>query len=137
MFLDSDHAGNKVSCRSKCGFSIHVNTTSVQLLSKKQSTAETSDVGAKFVAMKKSIDALRGLRCKLRMMGIPISVPSYIYGDNMSVIHNTSRPESVLRKKSKFSFLSCSPLISCNGRVSSWTCTQQRKCCRLSDKSPL
>ena len=33
-------------------------------------------------------------------MGIPISGPSYIYGDNMSVIHNTSRPELVLRKKS-------------------------------------
>ena len=32
-------------------------------------------------------------------MGIPISGPSYIYGDNMSVIHNLSRPESVLRKK--------------------------------------
>ena len=33
-------------------------------------------------------------------MGIPISGPSYIYGDNMSVIHNSSRPESVHRKKS-------------------------------------
>ena len=33
------------------------------------------------------------------MMGIPISSPSYNYGDNMSVIHNTSRSESVLRKK--------------------------------------
>ena len=33
-------------------------------------------------------------------MGIPISGSSYIYGDNMSVVHNTSRPESVLRKKS-------------------------------------
>ena len=33
------------------------------------------------------------------MMGIPKSGPSYIYGDNMSVIHNSSSPESVLRKK--------------------------------------
>ena len=36
----------------------------------------------------------------LRMMGLPISGPFYIYGDNMSVIHNSSRPGSVLRKKS-------------------------------------
>ena len=50
--------------------------------------------------MKQGIDTLRGLRYKLRMMGILISSPSYIYGDNMSVIHNTSRLESVLRKKS-------------------------------------
>ena len=33
-------------------------------------------------------------------MGIPIKTPTtYIYGDNMSVIHNTSKPESLLRKK--------------------------------------
>ena len=49
--------------------------------------------------MEQSINALRGLRYQLRM-GILISGPSYIYGDNMSVVHNTSRPESVLRKKS-------------------------------------
>ena len=34
------------------------------------------------------------------MLGIPISGPSYIYIDNISVIYNSSRPESVLRKKS-------------------------------------
>ena len=50
--------------------------------------------------MKEGIDALRGFRYKLRMMGIPISSPLYIYRDIMSVLHNTSRQESVLRKKS-------------------------------------
>ena len=49
--------------------------------------------------MKQGITALRGLRYKLRMMGIPISGPLYIYGDNMSVVHSSSRPESVLTKK--------------------------------------
>ena len=34
------------------------------------------------------------------MMGVPLSGPSYIFGDNMSVIHNTQRPESTLKKKS-------------------------------------
>ena len=51
--------------------------------------------------MKQGVDALRGLRSKLRMMGISISGPSYIYGDNMSVVHNANRPGSVLREKSK------------------------------------
>ena len=50
--------------------------------------------------MKQCIDALRGLRYKLMMMGNPIFCPSYIHGDNMSVVHNTFRPELVLRKKS-------------------------------------
>ena len=34
------------------------------------------------------------------MMGVGISGPLYIYGDNMLVIHNTQRPESMLKKKS-------------------------------------
>ena len=33
------------------------------------------------------------------MMGIPISGASYVYGDNISVINNTSKPESTLKKK--------------------------------------
>ena len=43
---------------------------------------------------------LRGLRYKLRMMGIEFNGPSYVYGDNMSVIHNTQRPEAMLKKTS-------------------------------------
>ena len=49
--------------------------------------------------MKAGMEHLHGLRYKLRMMGVPLSGPSYIYGDNMSVIHNTQRPESTLKKK--------------------------------------
>ena len=33
-------------------------------------------------------------------MGVDIDGPSYCYGDNMSVINNTSKPESTLKKKS-------------------------------------
>jgi hypothetical protein len=33
------------------------------------------------------------------MMGVSVSGPSYIYGDNMSVIHNTQWPELTLKKK--------------------------------------
>ena len=32
------------------------------------------------------------------MMGILISGALYVYGDNMSVIHKTSKPESALKK---------------------------------------
>ena len=66
-----------------------MNIAIAQWFSKKQSTAETSVFGAEFGVIKQGIDALRGLRYKQRMMGILISSPSYIYGDNI-----TSRPES-------------------------------------------
>ena len=62
--------------------------------------AEHTVFGAEFVAMKVAMEASRSIRHKLRMMGIEITGPTYTYGDNMSVIHNTQRPESVLKKKS-------------------------------------
>jgi hypothetical protein len=67
--------------------------------SKRQPTVESSVFGAEFVAMKNGIETFRGLRYKLRMMGVALSGPTFVYGDNMSVVHNTQRPESVLKKK--------------------------------------
>ena len=53
-----------------------------------------------FVTMRQGIDDLGGLIYQIKMVGILISGSSYIYVDNMSVVHNTSRPESILKKKS-------------------------------------
>ena len=50
--------------------------------------------------MKQAMEVSRGLRYKLRMMGVPIEGPTHMYGDNMSTIHNTQHPESQLKKKS-------------------------------------
>ena len=77
-----------------------MNMAPIVWLSKKQATIETSIYSAEFVTMKIGMETLRGLRYKLRMMGVPISGPSYVYGDNMSVIHNMQMPESTLKKKS-------------------------------------
>ena len=43
--------------------------------------------------MKQEIDALSGLKHKLRMMGVPIVGNSHIYENNNSVVHNTSIKE--------------------------------------------
>ncbi len=50
--------------------------------------------------MKHGIENLCGIHYKLRMMGVPVKEASYMYGDNMSVVNNTSKPESTLKKKS-------------------------------------
>ena len=52
------------------------------------------------MAMKQCCEYLRGLRYKLRMMGIPVEGPSFIFGDNKSVLVNSSKPDSVSKKKS-------------------------------------
>ena len=65
---------------------------------------ETSMFGAEFLAMKTVIETLRGLGYKQRIMGVTISDPPYISGDNMPVMHNNQRPESVLQKNSNYIF---------------------------------
>ena len=49
--------------------------------------------------MKQAVEYVRGLRYKLRMMGIPCEDPTFVYGDNKSVLANTSMPGSTLKKK--------------------------------------
>ncbi len=100
LFVDSSHANDKLNRRSRTGFFIYMNNALIQWCSKKQPTIESSVFGAEFVAMKHGIETCRGIRYKLRMMGIKISGPTFVYGDNMSVIHNTQRPDSQLKKKS-------------------------------------
>ena len=99
MCVDSDHSGDKVTRRSHTGYFVFLNTALINWLSKKQATIEGSVFGAEFVAMKIGVEALRGIRYKLRMMGVPLTGPTYVYGDNMSFIYNTSRLESTPNKK--------------------------------------
>ena len=99
-FVDADHAGDKLSRRSRTGFIIFINGAPIVWYSKRQATIETSTFGSEFVAAKVATETIRGLRYKLRMLGVPIDGPTYFFGDNMSVITNITVPESVLRKKS-------------------------------------
>jgi hypothetical protein len=99
--VDSDHAGDQLIRRSRTGYFVHLNSAPLTWFSKRQRTVETSVFGAKFVAMKDGMEAVRrGLWYKLRMMGVPIEGPACICGDNVSVIHNAQCPESMLKKKS-------------------------------------
>ena len=67
---------------------------------KRQATVESAVFGAEFYVMKQGMEVSRGLRYKLRKMGILIVGPTYTYRDNMSTIQNTQRPDSTLKKKS-------------------------------------
>lgn len=100
VFVDSDHAGDSLTRRSRTGFVVFLNGAPIYWFSKKQTSCETSTYGAEFVAMKVAMEYVRGLRYKLRMMGMPVSEPAYVCGDNQSVLANTSNPGSVLKKKS-------------------------------------
>ena len=99
--VDADHASDTVTWLLRTGFIVWLNCAPVYWMSKKQASVESSSFGSEFVAMKQCCEYLRGLRYKLRMMGIPVDGPAYIYGDNQSVLANTTIPDSTLKKKSQ------------------------------------
>ncbi len=98
MMVDSDHVGEKRTRRFPTGFIILCNLAPIIWLSKQQGTIKTSVFGDEFIAMKHGIKKLRGLRYKICMMGIPLSGPTHIYGDNKSQVTNSSRSEKPLKK---------------------------------------
>lgn len=78
-FVDSDHAGDQVTRRSRTGFIVYLNGAPIYWKSAKQTSVETSTFGSEFVAMKQCCEYLQGLRYKLRMMGIPVEGACYIF----------------------------------------------------------
>ena len=74
----------------------------IDWVSKKQSTIESSAFGAEVTTMKHGMEKLMGQRYKIKRMGVPLTRPSYINGDNMAIITNIQRQESPLKKKNNF-----------------------------------
>ena len=80
-FVDADHEWDTIIIRSRIVFFIFINMVPVIFHSKKKS--ETLSFGYEFVATKAVIEATRDLRYEPCMMGVPLSVPTYMYGDDM------------------------------------------------------
>ena len=99
VYVDCDLGGDCVTRRSRTGFAVFLNGAPIYWMSKKQSSCEVSTYGSELTAMKQAVEYVRGLRYKLRMMGIPCEDPTFVYGDNKSVLANTSMPGSTLKKK--------------------------------------
>ena len=98
--MDAEHAGEQVTRRFRSGFIVMANMAPVYWFSKKESCIETSSFGSEFCALKQCCEYLKGLRCKLRMIDIPVNNPCFILGDSQSVLWSTTLPESTLKKKS-------------------------------------
>ena len=98
-FVDSDHAGDKVTRRSQMGILIFINWATIMWYSKRQNMVETSTFGTEFIAMKTAVEQVEALRNELRMFWVPLEGPTNIFMDNEAVFKNSSIPDSTLKKK--------------------------------------
>lgn len=98
-YVDSDHPHDQVSRRSITGLVVFVGQTPVFYMSKQQGAIESSTYGAEFTAMKTAVEEVMAVRYMLQCLGIKVTRPANILGDNRSVIINASVSSSLLKKK--------------------------------------
>jgi len=97
VHVDASHASNLINRHSVTGYVVSANGVSMYWRSKEQ--IETSPFGSEIVAARIASEKIIEYRYKLRMMGLPLSGPSLLFGDNKSVISSCSVLSSTLKKR--------------------------------------
>jgi hypothetical protein len=100
MFVNANHAHDKMTGRSITGLFCFVRSTPVLWKSQRQASVQTSTFGAEFTGLKKAVKQTITVRYYLPSMGVQVSKPTPIFVDNMSVVLNVSNPGSTLNKRS-------------------------------------
>ena len=96
---DCNLGGDCVTRQSRMGFVVFLNGVPLYPLSKKQASCEISMLGSEFTVMKQALEYVRGLQYKLCMIGLPVYEPAFVFGNNKSVLANTTIPSSAIKKK--------------------------------------
>ena len=96
--VDANLLHDLISGKAVTGTMHFLNQTPIDSYSKKQSTVETSTYGSEIVAARIATDQVIDLRLTLMHMGVPVG-RSVMFGDNESVIKNTTVPHSHLNKR--------------------------------------
>jgi Reverse transcriptase (RNA-dependent DNA polymerase) len=98
-FVDANLYHCHLSGRAVTGVLHFFNGTPVDWFSKKQSTVQTATFGSEFVAAPTATDQIIANRDELRYLGVKVEGTTILYGDNRSVIDNSTIPHSRLNKR--------------------------------------
>jgi hypothetical protein len=98
-FVDANLYFDLVTGRACTGILIFLNNTPMDWYCKKQSTVACATFGSEFVATKTATEKAYDIRYALRMMGIPVEYETYMFGDNLAVITQSTIPHSQLGKR--------------------------------------
>ena len=98
-YVDANLYHDLVTGRAATGIIHLANATPIEWYSKRQSTVMTATFGSEFVAAKTATEQIIDLRYTLRMLGVPVQGPVVMFGDNKSVVTNSTLPHSTLNKR--------------------------------------
>jgi hypothetical protein len=98
-FLDANLMHDYSTGRSATGVLHLINQTPIDWFSKRQGQVETATYGSEFVAARTATEQILDLRFTLRSLGAPLDGPSWMFGDNQSVVTSSTIPHSQLSKR--------------------------------------
>jgi hypothetical protein len=98
-YTDANLYHDMLTGRSVTGILHLCNQTLIDWYSKRQATVETATFGSEFTAARIAVDQIIDLRTTLRYLGVPVNDKSYMFGDNQSVVTNSTIPHSSLNKR--------------------------------------
>ena len=98
-YTDANLYHDVLTGRSVTGILHLCNQTLIDWYSKRQATVETATFGSEFTAARISVDQIIDFRTTLRYLGVPVMKKSFMFGDNQSVVTNSTIPHSSLNKR--------------------------------------
>ena len=60
---------------------------------------ETATFGSEFMAARTTVEQIMAIRTTLRYLGVPIIGPTYLHGDNKSVVDSCNVPRARIHKR--------------------------------------
>ena len=87
-----------ITGRSATGLLHFLNQMPIDLFSKCQNQVKSATYGSKFMAARQVVEQIIDLHYMLRMLRVLIDGPSWLFGDNKSVVMSSTIPHSSLNK---------------------------------------
>ena len=98
-YCDANLLHNVMTGRSVTGIIHILNKTPIEHFSKKQLTVETATFGSEFMVVRTTVEQVMAIRTTLRYLGVPIIGPTYLHGDNKSVVDSCNVPRARIHKR--------------------------------------
>ena len=98
-FVDANLMHDVITGRSVSGIIHMMNKTPIEWFCKQQNQVETATYGSEFMVMRIGTEQIMELQYMLCMLGVPVEGPSWIFGDNKSVVTSSTIPSSTLKKR--------------------------------------
>jgi hypothetical protein len=98
-YVDANLMHDIMDGKSVTGILHFLNKTPIEWFTKKQGSVQTATFGSEFVAARTATEQIIELRYVLRYLGVPIKGPTFLFGDNQSVVGSSSIPHGRLHKR--------------------------------------